>query len=204
VWAKTSLEDEDQFVATLAPLPKNEDIASVISVVVAGGIAEATEIEESLREALPGELKFLTIPVANATTTLIAGATNEFIESEALSQLWTLSLRATHSAATSIIHGSQNGQVSIDLDKVSGAVVERVEALGLELPDAQTEYGSIVVYESDQLAFVQALAQAIRTGGWLVPLIALVVGISAIRSHEIVGEPLRFSALAQRWACSSA
>jgi hypothetical protein len=194
VWAKTSLEDEDQFVATLAPLPKNEDIASVISIVVAGGIAEATGIEESMREALPAELKFLAIPVANATTTLIAGATNEFIESEAFSELWTLSLRATHSVATSIINGSQNGQVSIDLDKVSGAVVERVEATGLELPNAQTAYGSIVVYESDQLASVQALAQAIRTGGWLVPLIALVLVISAItvsrnrrRTVEILG-----------------
>jgi hypothetical protein len=202
VWAKTTLEDEDHFVATLAPLPKNEDIASVISLIVAGGITEATGIEESLREALPVELKFLTIPVTNATTTLIAGATNEFIQSEAFTELWTLSLRATHTAATSIIGGSQDGQVSIDLDKVSGAVVDRVEATGLELPDARTEYGSIVVYESDQLASVQALAQAIRTGGWLVPLIALVLVISAItmsrnrrRTMEILGFGIAFGLL---------
>jgi hypothetical protein len=98
--------------------------------------------------------------------------------------MWTLTLRATHRAATAIISGTQNGQVSVDLDKVSGAVTDRVESTGLELPDAQSEYGSIVVYENEQLASVQALAQAIHTGGWLVPLVAVILIIAAIKISQ--------------------
>jgi len=186
VWAKTTFENEDRFVETLTPLVKDEDVASVVSLVVAAGIVEATGLEEAVRESLPVELRFLAIPVTNSSTAVIAAGANEVIQSDAFTEIWKVALRGTHRAATVVISGndraiaSQNGQVSINLDKIGAAVIEQVESTGLELPDARTELGSIVVYEDGQLATVQSLAQAIHTGGWLVPLIAIMLIVGAI------------------------
>jgi len=186
VWAKTTFENEDQFVATLAPLVKDEDVASVVSLIVAAEIVKATGLEESVRDSLPVELRFLAIPVTNSFTAVIAAGANEVIQSGAFTEVWELALRGTHKAASVAISGndraiaSQNGQVSIDLDKIGDTVIEHVESTGLELPDIQLELGSIVVYEDGQLATVQSLAQAIRTGGWLVPLIAIMLTVAAI------------------------
>ena len=186
VWAKTTFENEDRFVETLAPLVKDEDVASVISLVVAAEIVSATGLEESVRESLPIELRFLAIPVTNSFTAVIAAGANEVIQSDAFTEIWKVALRATHKAASVVISGndraiaSQNGQVSINLDKIGNTVIERVESTGLELPDTQPELGSIVVYQDGQLATVQSLAQAIQTGGWLVPLIAIMLTVAAI------------------------
>ena len=186
VWAKTTFENEDRFVETLAPLVKDEDVASVISLVVAAEIVKATGLEESVGESLPIELKFLAIPVTNSFTAVIAAGANEVIQSDAFTEIWKVALRATHKAASVVISGndravaSQDGQVSINLDEIGNTVIERVESTGLELPDVNVELGSIVLYEDGQLATVQSLAQAIQTGGWLVPLVAIMLTIAAI------------------------
>ncbi|MCL1586777.1 MAG: hypothetical protein M3092_00030 [Actinomycetia bacterium] len=186
VWAKTTFENEDRFVETLTPLVKDEDVASVVSLVVAAGIVEATGLEEAVRESLPVELRFLAIPVTNASAAVIAAGANEVIQSDAFTEIWKLALRGTYKAANVVISGndraiaSQNGQVSINLDKIGDAVTKQVESTGLELPDARTQLGSIVVYQDGQLATVQSLAQAIHTGGWLVPLIAIMLTVAAI------------------------
>ena len=200
VWAKTTLQDEDQFVATLAPLPKEEDVATVISVVVADLIAEGTGLEARVSELLPSDLEFLAIPVTNSITTLIAAAANELVQSDAFTQVWTVALRGTHRTATLIISGtdgalvSENGEVSINLDEVAGQVIERVEISGIDLSDIDVEFGSIVVYQADQLASIQALAQAIDTAGWLIPLLAVLLIAAAIgvsrnrrRTVEVLG-----------------
>jgi hypothetical protein len=186
IWAKTTFENEDRFVATLAPLVKDEDVASVVSLVVATEIVEATGLEESVRESLPTELRFLAIPVTNSFTAVIAAGANEVIQTDAFTEIWEVVLRGTHRAASVVISGndraidSQNGQVSINLDTIGNSVTEWVTSTGLELPEADAELGSIVLYQDGQLATVQSLAQAIHVGGWLVPLIAIMLIVAAV------------------------
>ncbi len=186
MWAKTTLEDEDQFVTTLEPLPKEEAVASVVSLIVAEGIVEALGVEAWVSESLPDDLGFLSVPVTNSVTSVIAAAANEFIQSDAFTPIWTGALRVTHKAAVAVINGrsgalvSEDGTVSIDLNEIAGAVIERVESTGLELPDADVDLGQIVIYEDEQLASVQSLAQLIDTAGWFLPLLAIVFIAAAL------------------------
>ena len=188
VWAKATLGNEDQFVATLQPLPKEEAVSSVVSLAVAGGITEAAGVEAWVNESLPGGLRFLSVPVTNSIVEVIAAVTNEFIESDAFTPLWTAALRVTHKAATTVIDGtdgalvSESGVVAIDLDEIAGTVIERVEATGLELPEVEeeTDLGEIVLFESAQLGALQSLAQLIDTAGWFMPFLAIVFIAAAI------------------------
>ena len=185
-WVKTTIQDEDQFVATLEPLPQEEAVASVVALRVAEGIVEAAEVEAWVAGNLPEGLKFLSIPVTESISTVIAGAANEVIVSDAFRSVWSAALRVTHKAASAVISGddraleSEGGVVSINLDEIAGVVVDKVEATGLELPDSDVEIGSIVLYEDQQLAAVQSLAQAIDTLGWFLPLLALIFIAAAI------------------------
>lgn len=185
-WVKTTIQNEDQFVATLEPLPQEEAVASVIALRVADGIVGASDVEVWVAENLPDGLKFLSVPVTESITAVIAGAANEVIVSDAFGSVWSAALRATHRAASAVISGnggvleSEGGVVSINLDEIAGAVIDRVESTGLELPDNDVEIGSIVVYEDGQLATVQSLAQAIDTLGWFLPLMALILIAAAI------------------------
>ncbi|MGB5432139.1 MAG: hypothetical protein WBO21_03940, partial [Acidimicrobiia bacterium] len=185
-WVKTTIQNEDQFVATLEPLPQEEAVASVVALRVAEGIVEAAGVEAWVAGNLPEGLKFLSIPVTESISAVIAGAANEVIVSDAFRSVWSAALRVTHKAASAVISGdgraleSEGGVVSLNLDEIAGVVVDKVEATGLELPDSDVEIGSIVLYEDQQLAAVQSLAQAIDTLGWFLPLLALIFIAAAI------------------------
>lgn len=180
VWAKTTLQDEDQFVATLEPLPKEEVVADVVAVRVANGIVEAAGVEVAVAEALPPELALLSVPVTDSITKVISATGREFIQTDAFESIWSATLRVTHRAASAVISGNdsalvaEGGRVAIDLDAIGNAVAGRAADAGIELPDTELDLGEIVIYEDEQLAAVQNLAQAIDTAGWFVPLLALV------------------------------
>jgi hypothetical protein len=186
VWAKTTLEDEDQFVATLEPLPKDDAVATAISVTVADGVVEAVGVEAWVTEKLPPELDFVAAPLTDAINGFVATAAADVIESDAFTSIWSTTVRATHKAVSAVVSGNdgaleaEGGAVSINLDEIAGVVVERVEAAGLDVPEADLELGSIVLYEDEQLAAVQSLAKAIDTLGWFLPLLALLFILVAV------------------------
>jgi hypothetical protein len=186
VWLETTLGDEDQFVATLAPLPQEESVASVLSLRVADGVVEAANVEVYVAETLPAELEFIALPVTNAITTVVATASQEVITSDVFNAIWSKALRVTHKAVSAVLSGNdgalvaEGGQVAIDLDEVAAQVAEEVESLGFDLPEGDLELGAVVLYEDEQLAVVQAIAQTLDTAGWFIPLLALVFIVAAI------------------------
>jgi hypothetical protein len=186
VWLETTLQEEEQFVSTLTPLPSNDDVATAMSIRVADGVIEASEFETRVTSALPEGLEFAAGPLTSSVRDFVAGAAKDVLQSDAVATAWTTTLRVTHTAASAVLSGNdaalvaEGGQVAIDLDEIATVVVERVEAAGIELPEVEAEFGTIVIYEADQLAAAQEAAQAIDTLGWLVPLIAALLIAAAV------------------------
>jgi hypothetical protein len=186
VWVKTTLQDEDRFVATLQSLPQNDAVASVLSIRVADGVVEAAGVEGFVSDALPDELAFLTSPMTGAIEDLIARVANEVIQSDVVTSAWTATLRVTHKAVSAVLTGNDGGliaaegKVGVDLDQIAAVVVDRVEATGLNLPDLDVSLGQVVIYEDDDLAAAQAVAQGIDTMGWFLPVLALVLIAGAV------------------------
>ena len=186
VWLQTTLGDEDQFVATLAPLPQEESVASVLALRVADGVVEAANVEAYVAETLPAELEFIALPVTNSITTVVATASQEVITSDVFNAIWSTALRVTHKSVSAVLNGNdgalvaEGGQVAIDLDEVAAQVAGEVESLGFDLPEGDLELGQIVIYEDEQLAVVQAIAQTLDAASWFVPLLAVVFIVAAI------------------------
>ncbi len=186
LWLKTTLQDEDRFVAAFQQLPQDAAVASALSIRVASGIVEAAGVDVFVSEALPDELSFLASPLTNTIEDLIAGLANEVIESDAVTSAWTATLRVTHNAVSAVLTGNDralavgDGKVVIDLDQVGAVVVDRVSSTGLDLPDFDVSLGQITLYENEDLAAVQAVARSINTIGWFLPLVALALIAAAI------------------------
>lgn len=186
VWTATTLQDEDRFVETLAPLPQQDAIAENLSIRVADGVVEAAGIEAFVSETLPEELSVLVSPMTNSIRDMVATIANEVIQSDAFTSVWTATLRVTHKGVSAVVSGNdgalvaEGGTVSVDLDEVAGIVVAEVEAAGLELPDIEIELGSIVLYEDENLAEAQIVAEGITRLGWVLPVLALVLIAGAI------------------------
>ena len=186
LWLKTTLENEDQFVATFQPLPGNEAVAEALSIRVANGVVEAQGVQAYVGGQLPEELGLLAVPITEAVEQVLAGVAKEVIQSDQVTTVWTVALRGTHTLVSALLSGNdaaleaEDRAVSINLDEVAAVVIERVEAQGLDLPDVDAELGSVVIYQSDELAEAQAVAQAISTIGWFLPLIALLLIAAAI------------------------
>ena len=186
LWLKTTLQDEDRFVAAFQQLPQDAAVASALSIRVANGVVEAAGVEVFVADALPDEMSFLASPLTTAIEDLIARVANEVIQSDAVTSVWTATLRVTHKAVSAVLTGNDGalaageGKVAIDLDQVGAVVLERVEATGLDLPDFDVSLGQIILYENEDLAAVQAVARSINTVGWFLPLLALVLIAGAI------------------------
>jgi hypothetical protein len=186
VWLKTTLQDEDQFVATLQSLPQDDAVANVLSIRVANGVMEAAGVEGFVTDVLPDELSFLASPLTSTIEDLVTRVAKEVIQSDAVTSAWTATLRVTHKSVSAILSGNEGaliaeeGKVAIDLDQIGAVVVDRVEATGLDLPDLDVSLGQIVLYEHEDLAAAQAVARWFDTMGWFLPLLALVLIAGAV------------------------
>ena len=186
LWLKTTLENEDQFVSTFEPLPQQDAVAEALSIRVAAGVVEGERVEAFVADTLPSELSFIAVPITGAIQGVVASAANDLIQSDEFASIWSVTLRGTHVAVSAVLSGndraleSEDGQVAINLDAIAAEVVARLEARGLNLPDAEVELGSVVIFESDELAAAQTVAQGISAVGWFLPLIAILLIAGAI------------------------
>ncbi len=181
VWLKTTLQDEDRFVATLQSLPQDEAVATALSTRVASDVVEAAEVNALVSDVLPDELNFLAAPLTNSIEDLIAELANDVITSDAVTSVWTATLRVTHKGVSAVLSGNdraleaEDGKVVINLDELGAIVLDRVAAVGLDLPDLDASLGEIVLYENEDLAGAQAVAKGINTIGWLLPVLGLLL-----------------------------
>jgi hypothetical protein len=189
VWVQSTLDDTDTFVDTLAPLPSDDAVAEEVSIKIADGVVENTDLEAKIGEALPEELAFLATPIAGAVHDLTGAAAKTVIQTDAFGAVWNEANRVTHTAVSAVLNGNdgaleaEGGTVSINLDTIAAPVVEKLNESGLDLTSLVGEdfsLGSIELYEDDSLAAPQAAAQGIQTAGWLIPLIAILLIAAAI------------------------
>lgn len=190
LWVKNTLEDEDRFVETFAPLVEHTAVATAVSTRVADGVVESEEFQVFISDGLPPDLSILSVPITAAVREVVVTGGQEIVQSDAFAQAWEGALRVTHTAASAVLTGndgaleSEGGVVSINLNELAATITDRIEEeRGIDLPEIEADLGSIVLLESDQLAAAQDVLGVISTIAWVLPLIALVLIIGAVWAH---------------------
>jgi hypothetical protein len=179
VWLKTTITDEDRFVATFAALPEQEEVVVALSVRLADEIVVAAGVEESLSSALPTQIAFLAAPVAEGVSQLTSEVAREVIASDIFAGVWRAALRVSHAAVATVLE--TEGRIAIDLDEAAQTVVDELADRGITAFEGQeVDVPEIVLFESEQIAAVAGVVNFIDTMAWFLPLLSLVLIVAAI------------------------
>ena len=179
VWLKTTITDEDRFVATFGSLPEQEEVVTVLSQRVADELIVAADVEAVLAGSLPTEIAFLSVPVTEGVRQLTTTVAADIIATDVFAGIWRAALRISHQAVDAVL--ATEGRIAIDLDEAAASIADALAERGVTAFEGQdVDLPEIVLFENEQIAAVSEVINFVDTLGWLVPLIALVFVVAAI------------------------
>jgi len=148
-WAERQLLTTDNWVALVAPLPKNESVATAISDTAVNRIIAAADVQSKVASALPDKAAFLAGPLTDQIDQLATKVTKQFIMSDQFQSVWitanrTAQSRLVSNARTGNNYASGNtpaakaqaaasskiANFKLDLSSVKSSVITRLGPIG--------------------------------------------------------------------------
>lgn len=184
VWARDTVLDTDEYVATVAPLADDEDIQEAVTFRVTEAIAEAADFKGIAEAALPADAQVLAGPIESGAKSLTGEVVNTVVASDEFAQLWQDAQRRAHENLVPLLKGEGNdlistadGRVVLELGSVAqDALVRLDDRLGTELADEIPEEqldAELVLVDSNELADAQGLVRFVDALSWFSVILAL-------------------------------
>jgi hypothetical protein len=189
VWLHKTTYQTDAWVSTVGPLAKDARVQAALAVWATQQVTTAVDTQDIFENLLPAKAKPLAAPLSTAVDSFISQAAEKFFQSDAFFRIWLVANREAHQEIVKVLQGKnalsiKDGKVQLDLLPVIDAVLQQVNsatngrfsnqissvtnlspdqaraklstALGRPLPD---DFGTITVFEKQQLSTVQKAAQ---------------------------------------------
>ena len=128
VWAIRTVTDTDQYVATMAPLARNQIIVDHLAQKATDELFSTQIVQKKVTAVLPPKAKPIVTPIVAQVHTYVYGVTLTVFESPRFGQLWDTLNRHTHDAVVDILTGKQT-PLTEKLEKGGGIVVNVTPAL---------------------------------------------------------------------------
>ena len=188
-WAHDYLMDTDRFVATVAPLIRDDAVAQAISGRAASKLVEELDVQDRLDRVLPEEITFIASPITNGVETLAQRTAKAILQSDQFYWLWEKLLRFSHSTAVAAVRGegalvvSQEGDIVLDIEDLLVELKARLVDAGLtflEKVPVPADAGTVVLFTADELGMVQGIVNLLDTLNWILPALALLFLVAAV------------------------
>ncbi len=209
VWANRQALNTDNWTKTSGNLLQNHAVDEALSVYLVNQVFTSVNVSHKLEEALPGELKGLSGPVAAGLRQLAGQAVPKLLENPQVQELWRQANRNAHRQLLAILNGgnalisTKNGVVVLNLHEVvtqlaaqlgvsSQVATAREKLNGASGAAARTgaeeklgiklppSSGKITILRASQLKAAQDIAKAIKGLAILLPLLGLALYALAI------------------------
>jgi hypothetical protein len=137
IWSARTALNTDRWVATVAPLPKDPEVAAAVADFATVKLFEAVDVEQRLRSVLPEQAAFVAGPLATQLHAPVRATATKVLGSDQFQRVWTEVNRRAHQRALTIIEGDsdlvavQQDRVEIDLLPL---INEMLRALSAQLP----------------------------------------------------------------------
>jgi hypothetical protein len=190
-WAITTVTNTDQYVATMAPLARNQVIIDHLATKATDKLFSTHVVQNKVTEVLPPKAKPIVQPIVSEVKTYVHGVALKVFESEQFGRLWDRLNRRTHQTVVDLLSGKQtkltkalnNGQVVLNLTPQLNQLIEKLNNRGVKLfkplPTKNSGLGFVVVQQSQVKKF-SGLFNTLVTLGWAVPVIAVVLGVLGV------------------------
>ncbi|MGB2911834.1 MAG: hypothetical protein WBB55_14730 [Anaerolineales bacterium] len=183
-WARFTLLNTNGWVTAVGPLSKDPTVSGILSQYVVGELFAQVDVEQSLAEALPPKLQIFSAPLAVGVQQFADNTVNSLIQSDAFNTVWVGVNRTGHTAIISVLKGEgdklymQDGQLTLDLSDVYNFVENKFGLTDLDLVPAASG-GKLVLFESQQVAYLQEIVSYLNTFGLLLPLLGILAFVLA-------------------------
>jgi len=195
VWAIRTVTNTDQYVATMAPLARNQVIVDHLAQRATDELFSTHIVQNKVTAALPPKAKPIVAPIVSQVHNYVYGLALKVFESPKFGQLWDFLNRHTHDAVVDVLTGKQS-KLTQKLEKGGGIVVNVTPALNnlinqanakgvtlfnpLKAVLAKGNSLGVTVVSKSQVSQFTALFNVIVTLKWAIPVIALVLAALGI------------------------
>ena len=195
-WAIRTVTNTDQYVATMAPLARNQVIVDHLADRATDALFSSKTVQNKVEEVLPKKAKPIVTPIVAEVKTYVHGLALKIFESPKFGQLWDGLNRHTHEALVSVLEGKhnatlqkieQNGQIVLNFTPKLQDLINKANAKGITIFNplkAVLSHGdqgmSITIVSTQQVSKYSGYFNLLVKLGWWVPVIAVVLGILAI------------------------
>lgn len=193
MWAGRTLLDTDRYTETVAPLASDPAVRQSVATSAVDRLFSQADVAARVRNALPPDAAFIAPQITAGLQEFSVTAAQRALETPQFATLWTEANRAAHERIVpALLTGTagqtgalsvEQGTVAIDLTRIVTLVKQALVSRGLSavenVPD-DIAGGSVVLFQSAQLAQIQTLLQAVRTLSVLLPILAVLMLAGAV------------------------
>lgn len=196
VYAKTELLDTERYVATVAPLARDDDIREAVADRLTDELMTALDvagISQQLVDALqeqgaPEAVAGFAGPVADGVRSFVHDQISRVVESDRFATVWDNANRTAHEALAAVLTGedgellsTDDDTVYIDLGAIFAEVKQRLIDNGFTLvervPDATV---TVPLFASDRIGTIQRATSLLETAAWVLPVAVAVLLAAAV------------------------
>jgi hypothetical protein len=145
-WAERQLLTTDNYVALMAPVPKDDEVASALGTYVVDSLFDKTDLQTKVTEALPEPAAFLAPTLTDRLDARLTSATTNIVKSDKFQSIWTEANRTAHQRLMDRVRGTKRpSKIDTDFNLDISGVRDQLNAkLGTEFqPLFQQPDGSV-------------------------------------------------------------
>ena len=137
-WAITTVTNTDQYVATMAPLARNDVIVQHLATKATDALFSTHTAQNKIESALPEKAKPIVQPITNQVKSYVHDFALKVFQSPHFGSLWDRLNRRTHSTVVDILTGKPN---ALEKAQSGGAVVLNLSPKLNDLIDKLNSHG---------------------------------------------------------------
>jgi hypothetical protein len=194
-WAIRTVADTNQYVATMAPLARNEIIVNRLADKATDALFSTHIVQDKVTAALPPKAKPIVTPIVNTVHNYVHNVALQVFESPKFGHLWDTLNRHTHQAVVDVLTGKQsalaqkveqNGGIVLKVTPALNTIADKLNARGITVFNpikAISKEGGvgITVVSKAQVSKFSGFFNLVVKLRWIIPIVALVlaaIGIS--------------------------
>ncbi|MFK0257883.1 hypothetical protein [Streptomyces sp. NPDC090445] len=221
VWVHDIVLDTDRYVATMAPLAKNEAVQAAAVHRATEAVAvrvDARAVTDDVADWLESQglppraadaVRGLAPQVDSAIDGAVTKVATRFVESDQFADVWTGANRVAHTAVVHALTGQGRGAVGVSdgtvtlnigtlVEQIKGALVNAGLSPASKIPEVHKQ---MVLFHSEELGKIRNAARLLDVlGNWL-PVITVLLGAGGVLLARHRRRALAWTALGAAFAC---
>src|SRR5512142_957033 len=133
LWGARTTLTTDRWVATVAPLPQDPQVAAAVSTYVTGEVIRALAVRDRIAEALPPRAAFLATPVTGAVRDYVQRTVDSVLQTPQFQRVWVGLNQTAHKQILAVVENrsevvtSAGDTVTLNLLPIVNNVLVRLE-----------------------------------------------------------------------------